>query len=206
MAKNPRTNLYNSINHTIMTDSNQGKATSQTEGKNLSSKSHMQSSQLMQLFEGELKDIYWAENALVKALPMMIENATSTELTDALTSHLEETKVHVARLEGIFLSFGKKAVGEKCEAIAGLIKEAEAIIQDCEEGSMRDAGIIAAAQKIEHYEIATYGTLRQFAETLGMTEPTQMLKLSLEEEKASDEKLTIIAVSAINVEAAETAS
>ena len=187
-----------------MTHSNQDLATSQTEKKHVSTKSHMQTSQLMQLFEDELKDIYWAENALVNALPKMIQNATSQELIDILTAHLAETKVQVTRLEDIFLTFGKKAAAEKCEAIAGLIKEAEAIMQDCEEGSMRDAGIIAAAQKIEHYEIATYGTLRQFAETLGLTEAIQMLKTSLEEEKASDEKLTIVAVSAINVEAAET--
>lgn len=199
-----RTILHNSFNHNTMTNANQDKATSQTEKKSSTAKSHMQSSQLMQLFEDELKDIYWAENALVKALPTMIEKATSPELIEVLTSHLSETKAQVARLEDVFMTFGKKAAAEKCEAIAGLIKEAEAIIQDCEEGSMRDAGIIAAAQKIEHYEIATYGTLRQFAETLGMTEATKLLKTSLEEEKASDEKLTIVAVSAINVEAAET--
>ncbi len=187
-----------------MTNENQDKTTSQTQKKSSTAKSHMESSQLMQLFEDELKDIYWAENALVKALPTMIEKATSPELIEVLTAHLVETKAQVARLEDVFLTFGKKAAAEKCEAIAGLIKEAEAIIQDCEEGSMRDAGIIAAAQKIEHYEIATYGTLRQFAETLGMTEATKLLKLSLEEEKASDEKLTIVAVSAINVEASKT--
>lgn len=187
-----------------MTHENQDKASNQVEKKSSTAKSHMQSSQLMQLFEDELKDIYWAENALVKALPTMIEKATSPELIEVLTAHLAETKIQVARLEDVFLTFGKKAAAEKCEAIAGLIKEAEAIIHDCEEGSMRDAGIIAAAQKIEHYEIATYGTLRQFAETLGMTEATQMLKISLEEEKASDEKLTIVAVKAINVEASET--
>lgn len=187
-----------------MTDSNHDKAPSQTEKRSIAAKSHMQSSQLMQLFEDELKDIYWAENALVKALPMMIEKATSSELIKVLTAHPAETKVQVARLEVVFLTFGKKAAAQKCEAIAGLIKEADAIVQDCEEGSMSDAVIIAAAQKIDHYEIATYGTLRQFAETLGMAEASKMLKISLEEEKASDEKLTIVAVSAINVETAET--
>ena len=200
------TNLDHLYNHTTMTNTNQDKATSQPEKKSTTAKSHMQSSQLMQLFEDELKDIYWAENALVKSLPMMIEKATSPELIEVLTSHLAETKAQVARLEDVFLTFGKKAAAEKCEAIAGLIKEAEAIIQDCEEGSMRDAGIIAAAQKIDHYEIATYGTLRQFAETLGMSEATKMLKKSLEEEKASDENLTIVAVTAINIEASETSA
>lgn len=182
-----------------MTDENQNKARSQAENNGTTDKSQMESSQLMHLFENQLKDIYWAENELVKALPTMIEKATSPELIEVLTAHLDETKAQVARLEGVFLTFGKKAAAEKCEAIAGLIHEAEAIIRDCEDGSMRDAGIIAATQKIEHYEIASYDTLRQFAETLGMTEATQMLKTSLNEEKASDEKLTIIAVKAIHL-------
>ena len=168
-----------------------------------STKSAMQSSQLMKLFEDELKDIYWAEKALIKAIPKMIKNATSEELIEALTSHLEETKVHVMRVEQIFTTFGKKAVAVKCEATVGLIKESEEIMQECETGSMRDAGIISAAQKIEHYEIATYGTLRQFAETLGLTEAVSILETTLAEEKAADVKLTEVAVAAINVEAAE---
>jgi ferritin-like metal-binding protein YciE len=170
---------------------------------NASSKSAMQSSQLMQLFEDELKDIYWAEKALTKAIPKMIQKATSEELIDALTSHLAETEDHVIRVEQIFETFGKKAEAVKCEAITGLIKEAEEIMEECEAGSMRDAGIISAAQKVEHYEIATYGTLRQFAETLGMTKAEKLLASILEEEKAADVKLTEVAVSAINVEAAE---
>lgn len=170
---------------------------------NAGSKSAMQSSQLMQLFEDELKDIYWAEKALTKAIPKMIQKATSEELIDALTSHLAETEDHVTRVEQIFETFGKKAEAVKCEAITGLIKEAEEIMEECEAGSMRDAGIISAAQKVEHYEIATYGTLRQFAETLGMTKAEKLLASILEEEKAADVKLTEVAVSAINVEAAE---
>lgn len=170
---------------------------------NAGSKSAMQSSQLMQLFEDELKDIYWAEKALTKAIPKMIQKATSEELIDALTSHLAETEDHVTRVEQIFETFGKKAEAVKCEAITGLIKEAEEIMEECEAGSMRDAGIISAAQKVEHYEIATYGTLRQFAETLGMTKAEKLLASILEEEKAADVKLTEVAVAAINVEAAE---
>ncbi|GAB2618340.1 ferritin-like domain-containing protein [Emticicia sediminis] len=166
-------------------------------------KNTMQSSQLMQLFEDELKDIYWAEKALTKAIPKMIENATSDELIEALTSHLTETEEHVTRVEQVFTTFGKEAEAVKCEATAGLIKEAEDIMEECELGSMRDAGIISAAQKIEHYEIATYGTLRQFAETLGLTEAATLLETTLSEEKAADVKLTEIAVSAVNVEAAE---
>ncbi len=163
----------------------------------------MKSSQLMKLFEDELKDIYWAEKALTKAIPKMIKKATSEELIDALTSHLAETEGHVTRVEQVFESFGQKAVAKKCEAMTGLIKEAEEIMEECEEGAMCDAGIISAAQKAEHYEIATYGTLRQFAETLGLKQAVDLLEATLDEEKAADEKLTEVAVSAVNVEAAE---
>ena len=165
--------------------------------------STMQSSQLMELFEDELKDIYWAEKALTKAIPKMIKKAMSEELTEALTSHLAETEEHVSRVEKIFASYGKKPVAVKCEAMAGLIKEAEEKMKDCEAGPMCDAGIISSAQKVEHYEIAAYGTLHQFAQTLGMTEAVPLLEASLNEEKAADEKLTEVAVSAVNLEAAE---
>jgi ferritin-like metal-binding protein YciE len=120
----------------------------------------MQSSQLMKLFEDELKDIYWAEKALTKAIPKMIKNATSPELIEALQSHLTETQNQVLRTEDIFESIDKKAVGKKCEAMEGLIKEAGAIMESCEAGAMRDAEIISAAQKVEHYEIASYGSIR----------------------------------------------
>jgi ferritin-like metal-binding protein YciE len=163
----------------------------------------MQSSQLMQLFEDELKDIYWAEKALIKAIPKMIKNATSPELIAALTSHLAETENQVLRLEDVFASIGKKATAVKCEATVGLIKEAEEIMEECETGAMRDAGIISAAQKVEHYEIATYGTLRQFAETLGLSEAVSLLEATLIEEKAADVKLTEVAVSAVNIDASE---
>lgn len=166
-------------------------------------KSTMQSSQLMKLFEDELKDIYWAEKALTKAIPKMIKNATSEELIEALTSHLAETETHVTSVEYIFTTFGKKAEAVECEAITGLIKEAEEIMEECETGSMRDAGIISAAQKVEHYEIATYGTLRQFAETLGLTEAEVLLEAILDEEKAANEKLSEVATDAINIEAAQ---
>ncbi|MBL0271246.1 MAG: ferritin-like domain-containing protein [Chitinophagaceae bacterium] len=169
-----------------------------------SAKKAMQSSQLMKLFEDELKDIYWAEKALTKAIPKMIENASSEELISALTNHLSETEEHVIRIEKIFTLIGKKAEAVKCEAMTGLMKEAEEIMEECETGSMRDAGIISAAQKAEHYEIATYGTLRQFAETLGLTEVMTLLETTLDEEKEADLKLTEVAVSAINLEAAET--
>lgn len=160
----------------------------------------MHSSQLMKLFEDELKDIYWAEKALTKALPKMIKKASHDQLVEALETHLEETQGQVERLEIVFELIGKKPVAKKCEAMSGLIKEAEEIMEECEEGPMRDAGIISAGQKVEHYEIATYGTLRQFAETMGHDDVAKLLQETLDEEKAADEKLSEVAVSAINIE------
>ena len=163
----------------------------------------MQSSQLNKLFEDGLKDIYWAEKALTKAIPKMIKNATSDELINALETHLTETEEQITRVEEVFEILGKKATAKKCDAMEGLIKEAEGIMEECEEGAMCDAGIISAGQKIEHYEIASYGTLRQFAETLGLEDAAELLQTTLDEEKAADEKLTEVAVSAVNVEASE---
>lgn len=172
-------------------------------GQNTSNEDGMQSSQLMKLFENGLKDIYWAEKALMKALPKMIKNATSEELVEALENHLEETEEQVTRCEAVFESIGKKATAKKCAAMEGLIKEGEEIMSECEEGAMLDAGIIAAGQKVEHYEIASYGTLRQWAETLGLEEAVALLEQTLEKEKAADEKLTEVAVTAVNVQASE---
>ena len=157
---------------------------------------------LRKLFVDELKDIYWAEKELTKAIPKMIKNATSDELTEALTGHLEETKNHVTRLEEVFSSIGEKVVAKKCEAMAGLTKEAGEIIEETEDGVVRDAGIILAAQKVEHYEIATYGTLVSFARILGENEAASMLEDTLNEEKGADEKLSEISDS-INVDAAD---
>ncbi|MDP1800454.1 MAG: ferritin-like domain-containing protein [Bacteroidota bacterium] len=162
----------------------------------------MEESKLMKLFEDSLKDIYWAEKALTKALPKMAKKASSEELIEALESHLGETEGQIQKLEQVFEAIGKKPVAKKCEAMEGLIKEAEEIMKDTDDGAMRDAGIIAAAQKVEHYEIATYGTLRTFAEILGMNDAASILEEILDEEKAADEKLTEIAVNTINVQAA----
>lgn len=181
----------------------QNQTSKNAQTRNVTDDAGMQSSQLMKLFEDELKDIYWAEKALTKAIPKMIKHATSKELIKALKTHLSETEGQVTRLEKVFGSIEKNAVAKKCEATEGLIKEAQEIMEECEEGAMCDAGIISAAQKIEHYEIATYGTLRQFAETLGLTEAVELLKATLNEEKNADEKLTEIAVSTINIQAAE---
>ncbi len=150
----------------------------------------MKTSQLMKLFEDELKDIYWAEKAIIKAIPKIVKNATSPELKDALENHLAQTHKQLVRVEKVFEIIGKKATAKKCEAMEGRIKEGGEIMEECEEGSMRDAGIISAGQKIEHYEIASYGTLRQFAETLGITEAANLFEQTLNEEKAADNKLT----------------
>ena len=158
---------------------------------------------LRDLFVDELKDIYWAEKELLKAIPKMIKNATSEELADALTSHLQVTKNHVTRLEKVFASIGEKAEAKKCEAMAGLLKEGGEIMEETEKGVVRDAGIILAAQKVEHYEIATYGTLHIFADTIGETIAASLLESTLEEEKEADVALTKIAESSINVEAAK---
>lgn len=192
-------------NSVSQTKNGKGKATSKKGSRaNQSSKSEgMESSKLMKLFEDELKDIYWAEKALTKAIPKMIKKATSEELIEALENHLQETEEQVSRCEEIFGIIGKKAVAKKCEAMDGLIKEAEEIMKDTDEGSMRDAGIISAGQKVEHYEIASYGTLRQFAETLGLTDAVELFEMTLEEEKGADETLTEVALSAVNIQAAE---
>jgi ferritin-like metal-binding protein YciE len=158
---------------------------------------------LRELFEDELKDIYWAEKALTKAIPKMIKNATSEELINALEEHLEVTKGHIERCEQAFELLGKAARAKKCEAMEGLTKEAEEIMESTAEGVVRDAGIISAAQKVEHYEIASYGTLCAFAKTLGEDEVANLFEQTLNEEKEADQTLTGIAESSINVEASE---
>lgn len=184
-------------------------ASSNGAGKNTASKNNkskpqsQEASDLRELMEDSLKDIYWAEKALVKAIPKMIKNATSENLVSGLQNHLEETKDQVTRLEQVFEMLGKKAQAKKCDAMEGLTKEAESIMEETTEGVVRDAGIIAAAQKVEHYEIATYGTLCAFAKALGEDEVGELLHQTLEEEKRADETLTEAAYNDINVEAAD---
>ncbi len=156
---------------------------------------------LQELFEDGLKDILWAEKALIKALPKMEKNASSKQLQTAIAGHLKETQEHVNRLEEVFKSIGSKATAEKCDAMQGLLDEGESIMKETQEGSVRDAGIIAAAQKVEHYEIATYGTLAAFAKVLGHEEALKLLLMTLEEEKACDEKLTGLADTNLNTKA-----
>ncbi|MDQ2719177.1 MAG: ferritin-like domain-containing protein [Bacteroidota bacterium] len=174
-----------------------------TPSKQKSTKSNSDVAQgLRSLFEDELKDIYWAEKTLTKAIPKMIKNATSQDLINALKDHLEVTKGQVARCEQVFEILGKPARAKKCEAMAGLTKEAEEIMSSTEEGMVRDAGIISAGQKVEHYEIASYGTLCAFAKTLGEDEIANLLELTLNEEKEADQTLTTVAESSINLGAA----
>lgn len=174
-----------------------------TSDKNgMNGKSGSEGNGLRKLFEDELKDIYWAEKALTKALPKMAKKATSPELQDAIKNHLEETEQQVTRLEEVFSTLGMKAQAVKCEAMEGLLKEADEIVEEAEEGAVRDSAIISASQKVEHYEIASYGTLCAFAKTLGEDEVASMLEETLNEEKNADETLTEIAEASINMEAA----
>lgn len=156
---------------------------------------------LQDLFEDGLKDIYWAEKALKKELPKMEKNASSKSLKKAIAKHLGETETHINRLEQAFKSIGKKAETEKCEAMAGLLEEGKGIIEETEIGAVRDAGIIAAAQKVEHYEIATYGTLAAFAKVLGHKEALKLLLETLKEEKKCDKTLSQLADTNLNSKA-----
>ncbi len=172
-----------------------------TKPKNKTGK--MENSEFHKFFVDELKDIYWAEKHLVKALPKMKKAATSPELASAFEKHTAETQTHIETLEEVFSLLEEKAAAKKCDAMAGLLEEAESIIEDTESGTMiRDAGLILAAQKVEHYEIATYGTLKTFAENMGHTAVVELLTRTLENEKETDVALTEIAEGFINEEAA----
>jgi ferritin-like metal-binding protein YciE len=161
-------------------------------------------SMLLELFIEELRDIYWAEKHLVKALPKMEKATTSGELAGAFADHLAVTQEHVSRLEQIFELMGEKARGKKCEAMEGLVKEAESVMEETEEGtSTRDVALIIAAQKVEHYEIAAYGGLATLAKTLGKNDVKQILGQTLEEEKETDELLTQLAENNINQSASQ---
>lgn len=157
---------------------------------------------LMKFFVNELKDIYWAEEHLVKALPKMAQKATTHELTMAFQNHGRETETHVSRLERIFEIIGEKPHAKRCEAMSGIIEEGKSIISDTKADTMtRDVGLIFAGQKAEHYEMATYGGLITVANTLGFPNIAELLILTLEDEKAADKLLTQIAASKINVAA-----
>lgn len=163
----------------------------------------MENSEFHKFFVDELKDIYWAEKHLVKALPKMQKAATSSELAAAFGKHTEETQMHIETLEQVFSLLDEKAAGKKCDAMEGLLEEAQSVIDDTESGTMvRDAGLIISAQKAEHYEIAAYGSLRTFAQTMGHTDVADLLQQTLDNEKATDEALTGVAESFVNEQAA----
>jgi ferritin-like metal-binding protein YciE len=157
---------------------------------------------LTELFVEQLRDLYDAENQLIKALPKMAEGANSDELRQGFEEHLEQTKGHAHRIEQIFEQLGEKAKGKKCKGMEGLIKEGSETLEEDMNEDVKDAAIIAAAQRVEHYEIAGYGTARTFANLLGENEAASLLQQTLEEEKETDAKLTQLA-ERINVAAEE---
>jgi ferritin-like metal-binding protein YciE len=165
----------------------------------------MKLNSLEELFLQQLRDLYSAENQLVKALPKMAQAANYPELRSAFEEHLDETRNQVQRLQTIFERLGKKASGEKCKGMEGLIEEGEEMIKMDAEPAAKDAGLIAAAQRVEHYEIAGYGTVRAYAEILGHREAVDLLQETLDEEKEIDEQLTGLAESLINVDAVRAA-
>jgi ferritin-like metal-binding protein YciE len=162
----------------------------------------MQKSSLKELYVEELRDIYDAESQLAKALPEMAKAATSEELQSGFEEHLEQTKEHVRRLEKVLNDLGEKAKGKKCKGMQGLVTEGKEIIEEDFEDDVKDAALISAAQRVEHYEIAAYGTVRTYAEILGEQNAVSLLEKTLNEEKETDEKLTELA-EGINVEATE---
>jgi ferritin-like metal-binding protein YciE len=155
------------------------------------------------LFVHQLRDIYYAENKIVKALPTMIEKASNAKLKDGFSEHLDQTKTHVARLEQVFDMQGIEPEGVDCPAIDGIIEEADDVAGEVADNKVMDAALIAAAQAVEHYEMTRYGTLIAWAKELGRDDCASILQQTLEEEKATDQKLTQIAESQVNLQAAE---
>jgi ferritin-like metal-binding protein YciE len=183
---------------------NQGstRSTSKSSSKASTGKKDHQSL-LRKFFVEELQDIYWAEKHLVKELPKLQKAATTDELADAIGDHQAATEEHVSRLEDVFKMMGETPKAKKCEAMEGLVKEAQGVIEETEEETAtRDVALIMAAQKVEHYEIATYGSLVQLAKTIGMNDVAEVLAATLQEEKEADELLTSIAENSVNEEGA----
>lgn len=181
---------------------NTGKTAGQKKASATATKSEQ--SMLRELFIDELKDIYWAEKHLMKALPKMQKSSTSSELAAAFGEHLKVTENHVNRVEQVFDILEMTPRTKKCDAMEGLVKEGQEVIEELPKGSsVRDAGLIISAQKVEHYEIAAYGSLVQLAKTMGENEIADLLSKTLNEEKEADVILTELAVSSINIEAEE---
>lgn len=173
-----------------------------TEGRGISVNEQMKETPLHQFFLNQLRDIYQAEKQLVKALPEMVKAAGSGELISAIDHHLAQTKEHVTRLEKIFQMLNEKPEEKQCKAMAGILNEGKDILGETEEGTaVRDAAIIVAAQKVEHYEIATYGSLVTFSELMGHNEVSRLLKETLDEEEQTNASLTDLAESGINEKA-----
>ena len=162
----------------------------------------MQLETLQDLYIHELKDLYSAENQLIRALPKMAKAAKSKELAAGFQEHLEQTKEHAARIEKILAKHKKSTRGSRCKGMEGLIAEGAEMVEEQADSEVKDAGLIAAAQRVEHYEIAGYGTARTYAEMLGDNEGAKLLQATLQEEAATDEKLTKLAKSSVNIAAA----
>jgi ferritin-like metal-binding protein YciE len=156
-----------------------------------------------ELFHAQLQDVYFAEKQLVKALSKLANNSTNEQLVEAFTNHLEETERQVERLEKVFELIDKRPRGKKCDAILGIIAEGQEVIEEVDESAVRDAGLVAAGQAAEHYEIARYGTLVAWAELLGLDDAVELLNETLAEEKKANELLTSIAEGGVNEAAAE---
>jgi ferritin-like metal-binding protein YciE len=163
----------------------------------------MEIANLQELLVDEMRDIYNAENQILKALPKMAKKATNPKLKQAFESHLQETEGHVERLKQIFEGLGQKPTGKKCAAMQGIIQEGSELMSEDMSDEAMDAALIAAAQKVEHYEMASYGTVRAWATVAGMKDVAKVLQQTLTEEGAADQKLTKIAESSVNVEAQE---
>lgn len=158
--------------------------------------------QLAKLFEHTLMDVYYAENQIVKTLPKLAKKAKAPELKKAFEAHLAQTETHVKRLEQIFKLLGKPPKAVKCEAITGILKEGDEVVEEFGDSTALDAGMIAAAQAVEHYEMARYGALRTWAEELGMGEAAKLLETTLLEERSTDQALTKLAEAKVNLKAA----
>lgn len=163
----------------------------------------MEQNGLKALWIDELRDLYDAENRLVKAIPKMAKAVNSQKLRAGFEEHLEQTKGHVDRLKEIFETLGEKARAKKCAGMVGIIKEGDELLQEDFEGAVMDAAIISAAQRVEHYEIAAYGCVRDWAQLLGENEASQLLEKTLEEERETDQKLTQLARDKVNPQAKE---
>jgi ferritin-like metal-binding protein YciE len=178
------------------------KSSTSTKTRKKAAPSKEDEGKLKEFFHDEVKDIYWAEKKLVQTLPKLAKAATSAELRDAFTNHLEETKEHVSRLEQVFDLLGEKPQAKKCDAMEGITEEGASVIEDTEDGTFtRDVALILAGQKAEHYEIATYGGLAEIAKTLGLKDIASILETTLQEEKNADSTLTELAEGSVNEQA-----